>query len=212
MFTRSFPIALLLTTSSIMGFAAPINDDFSDPKLEGRAAQRGDWKFSDKTASCIADEALYKKYANHGPIIRWASEFVDGTIEFEMKSTKGQRVIFTLNGDGHVFRVLLCNDADSVSKGAPKVASRILAWAEKSSKKNQGDTFKPEGLPSLAAVDDKWVKVSLSVNKGKANLAIGDFKTEIEHASLARDKNSITLSFAFGEFAVRSFKFTEAAG
>jgi hypothetical protein len=180
--------------------AAPIKDSFADGSLH--EATRGKWTYAEKVASCTSDPELYKKFKNHGPIIRWSSEFVDGSTSFDFKPTDCQRLVFTFNGDGHIFRVILMD----AQKTGRKVTSRILAWAEKSSKTNKGTTINPEGLPNLPALDKKWTKLSIVVNDGSADLTLGDFKTTLKHPALKRAKNSITLSFASGKIDMRNFK------
>lgn len=186
-------------------------DDFSDAKLEGRTAERGVWKFQNNVASCVSDPELYLKYKNHGPILKWSQQFTDATIEFEMKASDCQRVVFTLNGDGHVFRVTLADETSAATAGASKVPTRLIGWATKSSKQNKGDTIKPAGLPDLPTVDGKWVKVKLVVTDDRGELTIGDFKTMIKHSSLTREKNLVMLTFAHGKIAVREFRFSKAA-
>jgi len=211
--TQLCSIAKLLVFSLISSFAFCPNatademaDNFATAELAGRIAERGDWKFAENTATCVADPELYKKYNNHGPIIKWEHDLKEGVVEMEFKATGCQRVVFTLNGEGHIFRVILMEDTKATAKRPSAPASRILAWAEKSSKENKGDSFKPDGLPALTTMDGKWVKVKLTVKGEQANLSIGDFKTEIKHAALAREKNLVMLSFAEGEIAVRNFR------
>lgn len=200
-------IAVVLSlTSSTVG-ATDIVDDFSDANFKGRQAERGDWKFVGNTASVVSDPTLYKKYKNHGPILKWPVDCTSGEVEFEMKASECQRVVFTLNGDGHVFRISLIDPARALTPYQAKANSRILAWATKSSKENKGDSLKPKGLPSLADIDGEWTKVKLTVNGDLADIQIGDFKAQLKHAALLRDKNIITLSFASGSFAVRDFHF-----
>ena len=181
-------------------------DAFADPADKVRLLERGKWTLSEGTASCISDPELYKKYANHGPIVRWSQDFTEGSIEFEMKSSGCQRVVFTLNGDGHVFRVITAGKTDKLPAGVKPATSRIIAWPTKSSKTNKGDALKPKGLPDLDSVSDKWTKVKLEIKGDAGTLAIGDWETALKHPALAREKSSITLSFAFGELAVRNVK------
>ncbi len=185
-------------------------DDFSDATLKGRLAERGEWNFKNGEVSCVADPELYRKFKNHGPILKWPREFVDGTIEFEVKPKDCQRVVFTLNGDGHIFRVILGDSVPSKESGLSKVPSRIICWASKSSKKNKGDAIKPKGLKGLPTLNAKWTKVKLVVKAGVADLKIGEFGTTVKHAALAREKNIVTMSFASGELAMRAFRITAA--
>lgn len=181
-------------------------DSFLSATNEDRLAERGDWTFKNQTASCVADPELYKRFKNHGPILKWPREFHDGAVEFEMKAEKCQRVVFTLNGDGHVFRVTLADETPTATAGASRVPTRIIAWATKSSKQNKGDTIKPDGLPDLPVIDGKWVRVRLSITGDTADLTIGGFRTQIQHAALTREKNTVMLTFAYGKLAVRGFR------
>lgn len=212
--SKVFHNALLLAVLAVCtnASAGDFVDDFSTEKLEGRLAERGAWTFENNTARCVADPELYKKFSNHGPILKWPGEFQDGTVEFEMKVTNCQRVVFTLNGDGHVFRVTLADETPDATAGKSKVPTRLIAWAEKSSKQNKGDTLKPDGLPDLPAVNNKWVKVRLAVSGNQGSLSIGNFSTQIEHAALARPKNTVMVTFAHGELAVRDYRFIDGSG
>ncbi len=183
-------------------------DDFSSARLEGRQAERGEWGFENGTASCVADPALYQKFKNHGPILKWPRKFSDATIQFEVKPSDCQRVVFTLNGDGHIFRATLADERPDAPAGTSKVPTRLIAWATKSSKQNKGDTIKPKGMPDLSVVNQKWVPIKLDLNGRHAVLTIGDFQTKIEHAALARSKNMVMLTFAHGELSVRNFRMT----
>lgn len=200
---KRITFALILLSYISLPAGEAYVDDFSAAKKEGRLTQRGAWIFADNVASCTSDPELYKKHANHGPIIRWSQPFTGGTIQFSMRIKGNQRTVFTLNGDGHVFRVILMEEG-------PKNASRVLAWATKASKTNKGNTFKPEGLPTTGAIDGEWVDLSLVVKKGKAILDLGEMHAEIEHAALARKKKEITLSFVSGSIDIRDFRFTPA--
>lgn len=202
----TFLMIVAFTAQSTTCAADELSDDFSQVELKGRTAERGAWKFNDHQASCVSDPELYKKFKNHGPILKWSREFSDATIELEVKANDCQRVVFTLNGDGHVFRITLADETVNANAGASKVPTRVIAWATKSSKENKGDTIKPKGLPDLPAVNDKWVKIRLAVKGDHADLSIGDFATKIRHDALARDKNMVMITFAHGELAVRNFR------
>ena len=187
-------------------------DDFGDAKFKGRQAERGAWQFVDGVASCVADPVLFKKFKNHGPILKWPRKFEDAKIQFEMKAKDCQRVVLTLNGDGHIFRVTMADERPDAPAGPSKVPTRLIAWATKSSKQNKGDTIQPKGMPALSVVNDKWVPVKLDVKGTQAVLSIGDFQAEIRHVALARDKNMVMLTFAHGEIAVRNFRFSPDSG
>ena len=202
----SIGMAIMFAATGVLG--EEFVDDFRGAELEGRLAERGEWQFQNGIATCIADPNLYKKFKNHGPILKWPREFSDGTIEFEMKAADCQRVVFTLNGDGHIFRVTLADERPDAPAGMSKVPTRVIAWATKSSKQNKGDTIKPKHMPDLPKVNRRWVRVQLMVKGNKATLTIGDFRTEIVHPALARDKNMVMLTFAHGTLSVRNVRIT----
>lgn len=201
-------LGALLTTGTIAD--DKIVDEFQSAEFKGRVAERGEWQFKDGIASCVSDRDLYRKYRNHGPILKWPREFHDASIEFEMKAADCQRVVFTLNGDGHIFRVTLADERANAPAGQSKVPTRVIAWATKSSKQNKGDTIKPKKMPDLPAVNGKWVPVQLNVKGERATLKIGEFETEIKHAALGRNKNMVMLTFAHGQLAVRRFHMTSS--
>lgn len=203
-------ISIVLLIAPPFVIAEEFVDDFRSAKLEGRFAERGEWKFETGIASCVSDPDLYKKYKNHGPILKWPCEFNDATIQFEMKATDCQRVVFTLNGDGHIFRTTLADERPDAPAGTSGVPTRVIAWATKSSKQNKGDTIKPQNMPDLPAVNGKWVPVKLDVKGKRAVLTIGEFQTEINHAALTRDKTMVMLTFAHGEVSVRNFRMSSA--
>ena len=119
--------------------AAGFRDDFAHSKSSIRQALRGDWKFENNTASCVSDPELYKKFKNHGHILRWPAAFTDGAVEFEFQSKGCQRIVITLNEDGHVFRIALSDEQ----------RTRIFGWIGKSSKQNKPKTIaKAAYLPS----------------------------------------------------------------
>ena len=125
------PIALLASLFTLFSlstaFADGFKDDFSDSKLKTRQALRGEWTFQDGTAHCVADPELYKKFANHGPILRWPAKFTNGTLEFEFQPKGCERVIVTLNEKGHVFRMLFHEPQ----------RTRFFGWIGQSSKNEQ---------------------------------------------------------------------------
>lgn len=204
----SVATTLLFVTSFVA--AEEFVDDFAGAEKAGRQAERGEWQFQNGIASCVADPDLYKQFKNHGPILKWTREFNDTSIEFELKATNCQRVVFTLNGDGHIFRVTLADETPEAPAGTSKVPTRIIAWASTSSKENQGETINPEGMADLPAINGEWVRMKLDVKGKRGMLTIGAFQTELKHAALGRDKNMVMLTFAHGEIAVRNFRMTSS--
>lgn len=202
-----FSVAMLI---AVPGLSKDIIDTFATEKFETREAERGDWSFQDGVASVVSDPVLYKKYSNHGPILKWAVDCSQGKTVFGMKPSGCQRVVFTLNGDGHVFRISFINPEKAMSPWQKKSKSRMIAWAEKSSKTNKGDSLQPKGFPSLGALDDKWTQVSVDIDGDTALVRIGEFQTEIQHEAMEREKSQITISFASGGLQIREFQFQES--
>ena len=154
----------VVALSAVPGFCNELIDTFTSEKFETRTAERGDWSFRAGVASVVSDPVLYKKYANHGPILKWSVDCSQGETAFAMKPSDCQRVVFTLNDDGHVFRISLINPEKAMSPWQAKSKSRMIAWAEKSSKTNKGDSLMPRGFPSLGELDNKWTNVSVAIH------------------------------------------------
>jgi hypothetical protein len=189
------PVVLLtLGLSTSLTLAKGFKDDFSDPKLEIRQALRGEWIYKDGVADCVSDPELYKEFANHGPILRWPSEFTDGSVELEFKPQGCQRVVITLNEEGHVFRVSLTEK------------SSIFGWIGLSSKENKAQSIVKEGAPTLASLENKWTKFKLVTKGDTGQIQIGDYTATLHHGSIGRKKGEFTISFASGECAVRNVK------
>lgn len=199
----------VVALSAVPGFCNELIDTFTSEKFETRTAERGDWSFRAGVASVVSDPVLYKKYANHGPILKWSVDCSQGETAFAMKPSDCQRVVFTLNDDGHVFRISLINPEKAMSPWQAKSKSRMIAWAEKSSKTNKGDSLMPRGFPSLGELDNKWTNVSVSIHADTAVVTIGNFQTEIQHKAMQREKSQITISFASGSLQVRDFCFQD---
>ena len=207
MFCHRVVLISVVALSAVPGFCNELIDTFTSEKFETRTAERGDWSFRAGVASVVSDPVLYKKYANHGPILKWSVDCSQGETAFAMKPSDCQRVVFTLNDDGHVFRISLINPEKAMSPWQAKSKSRMIAWTEKSSKTNKGDSLQPRGFPSLSELDDKWTNVSVDVDGDTALVRIGEFQTEIKHKAMQREKSQITISFASGSLQVRDFRF-----
>ena len=65
-------------------------------KVPERRAMRGDWQIADGVATCAQDDALYKKFKNHGPIIFYDLPTTDSTISYAFKPQGCKSVVFTL--------------------------------------------------------------------------------------------------------------------
>ncbi|MFN9917994.1 MAG: hypothetical protein ACK53L_35735, partial [Pirellulaceae bacterium] len=101
---------LLLVPVLTAAAISPFSDDFSNPNLSQRRALRGAWQFQDGIASCTQDDALFKKYKDHGPIIFYDLKHRDATVRFLFQAEAVKTVVFTMNCDaGHIFRFVLAN-------------------------------------------------------------------------------------------------------
>lgn len=175
-------------------------DDFSAPKFDARKALRGDWKFENKEASCVADPELYKKFNNHGPILRWPVKMSDGGVEFEFRCVDVQRLVFTLNEKGHVFRMTFRDDGNS----------SIFGWIGQSSKENKPKVIAKKNVPSMQELNGKlWAVFRLKIKGDTAKVRVGKYAATLKHPSIAREKSEVTISFASGRMHVRDFKVTK---
>lgn len=191
-------LTLAISLACNLVFAADVQDDFSKAKMKGRAALRGAWKFENNTASCVSDPALYKKFKNHGPILRWPIEMTDGEVSFEFQPKKCDRIIITFNNKtGHVFRIALYDEK----------RTRIFGWDGPSkNKKNKPKVFAKDGVPKVADLDGEWIKSKITFKGNEATIKIGDYSTNINEVAAGREKGEFTISFAAGELAVRNVK------
>ena len=190
---RLTPLFFLCLAPWLAAGVAGVRDNFASAEHPTRQALRGEWVYDANTATCVSDPVLYKEFKNHGPILRWPCELVDGTLEFEVKPMGCQRLVITFNGDGHVFRISMRDDDGSQIKG----------WIGRSSKENKGDNLAEIPLPKVTDIDGQWVKLILVMKAGKGTLSVGDYAIDLEHGSLARLKKEFTISFASGSCAVR---------
>lgn len=193
---RSFLTAALLLP--LVSLAGGFEDNFASAKHPTRQALRGEWKYSNNTVSCVSDPELYKKFKNHGPILRWPAKFTDGTVEFELKAEGCSRLVITLNEDGHVFRISL-ND---------EKRTRIFGWIGKSSKTNKPKTIASEGVPTAKSIDGKWMKGKMVFKGDHCQMTLGDYSAKLNHPSIGRRKGEFTISFASGKCSIRKVRAT----
>lgn len=188
---------LLAATVAQAADAPLLKDDFSDAKLAGRRASRGEWKFADNAATCTQDDELYKKNKDHGPIIFYDLAYSDAHIEFAVKPDAANKtIVFTSNGeDGHIFRVGF-SQAGTAVRAFPadsKDHKSIATGNEKAIKLKVGE----------------WNKVSVDLRGSKATLTVGDFTKTYEHASYARAKTNLSIGFSFGTVSVKDVVVTK---
>jgi len=182
--------SFFLATGLFAADAPLLKDDFTNPKLEGRRASRGEWKFADNTVTCKQDDALYKKHKDHGPIIFYDLGYEDATIRFSYKADAAVKsVVFTANGaDGHIFRFV------SSGRGTSSIAFPPDSKDHKAARLgSEGPALKP----------GEWVPVVVTLKGPQATVKIGDFEKTYEHASLARPKTNLSIGFSFGTVSVK---------
>lgn len=179
------PLTLLPAADAIL-----LKDDFSAADLKSRRALRGEWKFANGAATCTQDDALFKKFQDHGPILFYDLAHTDATVRFSFKADGAKSVVFTANGEkGHVFRFVMSATGTSIRAfptDKPDVKSIALAT---------------EKLPLKAG---EWTPVEVKLAGTKATVKIGDAPAKTyEHASLARPKVNLSVGFAFGTMSVK---------
>ena len=193
---RLFLTVFLVANLSHIQAAELIADTFADAKMENRRAQRGSWKFENRTATCTQDDALYAKFANHGPVLWYDKEFTDAVIEFQFKPDAACKTfVFTLNGkEGHVFRFVTSARGTGIRAFPPEAPD------------HQSIALGRTG-PELKA--DAWTPVKVTLRGAAATVQIGEsFSESVEHASLARGKTTLGLGFSFGTLSIKDLRVT----
>jgi hypothetical protein len=191
-----FLTALLLTTS--LTAETLVDDKFTSEELPHRdlSAKRGIWKIANGIATCTQDDALYAKNKDHGPVIWYNVTFTDGTVKFAFRPEKVKTFVFTLNGEGHVFRFVTAPTGTSVR-----------AWPQGSHDAISLLVPKP-GTPALK--DGEWTQAELKFEGKRCTLKLGDFQQTFEHDAIARQKTKMGLGFAFGTLSVRDVSITKS--
>ena len=184
-------ILFLLFASAVFAADIPVlKDDFFVSDFAKRRAARGDWKFAEGNATCTQDDALYKKYKDHGPILFYDLAHTDAVIRFAVKPDAANKsVVFTANGaEGHVFRLVFSEAGMGVRAFPPegKDHKSISLGIEKGAKLKK----------------DGWTKVSVELRGSKATVKVGEFTKTYEHASIARAKTNLSVGFSYGTVSV----------
>ncbi len=192
----------LLALASCLAFTALaadtvlLKDDFSDATLKARRAMRGDWKFANGVATCTQDDALYKKFQDHGPIIFYDLAHTDATVRFSFKAEGAKTFVFTANGEkGHVFRFVMNATGTGIRAFPPEA------------KDHKSIALATEKLPLKSG---EWIPVEVRLRGAKATVKIGTGPAKTyEHASLARPKTNLSVGFSFGTLNVKDFVVTQ---
>ncbi len=184
-------ILFLLFASAVFAAEAPLlKDDFLVSDFASRRASRGAWKFAEGNATCTQDDALYKKYEDHGPILFYDLAYTDAVIRFAVKPDAANKsVVFTANGaEGHVFRLVFSEAGMGVRAFPPE---------EKDHKSISLGNEKTANLKK-----DGWTMVSVELRGSKATVKVGEFTKIYEHASIARAKTNLSVGFSYGTVSV----------
>jgi hypothetical protein len=161
-FLRSVSFPLLLI-SPLTAYAEGVGDDFPSAEHPTREAPPGEWSSANHVATCVSDPKHYEEFVDHGPILRWPCDLVDGTLTFDVKPEGSQRLVITCNGDGHILRITLRDDDKS----------QTIGWVGTSSKENKGDKLMKKPLPNTTELNGQWVSVKLVMTGGQGALSSG---------------------------------------
>lgn len=190
--TSFLALASCLAFTALGADTVVLKDDFSDATLKARRAMRGEWKFANGVATCTQDDALFKKYQDHGPIIFYDLAHTDATVRFSFKADGAKTFVFTANGEkGHVFRFVMNATGTGIRAFPPD------------SKDHASIALAQEKLPLKSG---EWIPVEVKLQGPKATVKIGDAPGKTyEHASLAHPKANLSVGFSFGTLSVKDF-------
>lgn len=169
----------------------------ADAKVPERRAMRGDWQIEEGVAACTQDDALYKKYKDHGPIIFYDLATTDATFRYAFKPEGCKSVVFTLNGDdGHVFRFVSSQERGTNFRAFPPSPDHKSIATHRAEKWN--------------LVDGEWTEVKVEMKGEIAVVTFGDHEpVEVKHATYANAKTNFSIGFSFGSLAVKEVSVTE---
>ncbi len=193
MHSRLTPLACLffaLISALPLSAALLLQDDFSDPNLSVRRAQRGSWHFEDGAGICTQDDDLFKKSKDHGPILFYNLAYADATIRFAFRSQGTKSLIFTANGaDGHVFRFVIGQNSTSIRGFPPHGESHSISLGQEKFVLHPGE----------------WTSVEVILKGDTATVKLGDEPAyTYTHPSLDRPKTNLSIGFSYGTVSVRN--------
>lgn len=166
----------------------PIADDFRAAELSFRKLGRGDWKVAGGMTTCTQDDALYKKFKDHGPMITYSVPIVDANVKLSFRpDDKVKNVVFTINSNtGHVFRIV-----------SSPLTSRAFVFVGDDHKNSPLAT----DLPKL--IVNEWNRLEVDVRGKKLSIKYGEYVKSFESDALVGEKANVTIGFAFGTLAVK---------
>lgn len=158
---------------------------------------RGDWQITGGVAQCTQDDALYKKFKDHGPIIFYDLATTDATFRYAFKPQGCQTVVFTLNGqDGHVFRFV----------STPQRGTDFRAFPPSDDHKS----VVTHRAADWKLVDGEWTPVTVAIKGDTATVRFGDAApVEVKHETYAKSKTNFSIGFSFGSLAVKDVTVTK---
>lgn len=181
-----------------------VADHFDSETHATRNATRGEWTIADGMATVAHDDELYKKFANHGPIINYEVPFDDAAAVVEFRANSCKTVVFTMDGaeGGHAFRIIMrpppTGDKPNVGK------SMAVTYTEKVG------NDKPKMIPlsrEVPALDnDHWTRLEVRLVGDKAKITVNGKMISVQHERLDQKKKIAKIGFAFGDFAIRKFE------
>ncbi|MEC5127904.1 hypothetical protein VSU19_14155 [Verrucomicrobiales bacterium BCK34] len=187
---RKLSILATACLLAVSGNAAelPFADSFTSETQEARRLTRGPWIVTDGAATCTQDDALYKKFKDHGPVIWYDLDFTDATVTYSMKADEAvNNFVFTINGaDGHVFRF---------------VSSPTRTFVKAFPREGEPDGILDRKAPPLKI--DQWIDVSVTFKGESAVVKIGEYEKTVTHPAIAQKKTTIGLGFSFGTMSFK---------
>ena len=173
-------------------FAEPplFKDAFdTDTEVPKRRAIRGDWKIGGGVATVTQDDELYKKYKDHGPIIFYDLPTTNATFRYAVKPESCKSVVFTINGDGHVFRFVTGERGTNVRAFPPTDDHKSISTARQ---------------PEWLLPDDEWTEVEVKVNGENVTVKFGDHEPlTVEHATYSNKKTNFSIGHSFGTLSIK---------
>ncbi len=158
-------------------------------KVPERRALRGDWQIGDGVAKVTQDDELYKKYKDHGPILFYDVATTDATFRYAFKPEGCKTVVFTINGDGHVFRFVTSERSTSVRAFPASGDQKSISTSQ------QNDWTLKDGV---------WTEVLVEVAGDKVSVTYGDHEPiTIEHETYANEKTNFSIGNSFGTLSVK---------
>ena len=187
--TQSILMSLFLASAIFADDGLLFKDDFTIAKLEGRRLSRGDWTIADGVATCTQDDEIFKKYDDHGPIIRYDVLHTNSTVRFSFKPDGAKMFVFTANSEKeHVFRFIITSAGMSIRAFPPDNSGKSIALT----------------LEKVLMKEGEWVTVEVKFEGSEVSVKIGDYpEKKYQDASFDRPKVNLTIGFSYGTLGVK---------